>query len=462
MPELDLNSIKTLFRMGEETQADLERSVPVFVTPSQIADPEIFSKFESLVKDIIDRDDGEVALLGIKVIGQFLKQYSQLRSDNPQVYSRYVRMIALLKFINLSSNRGLPEIKELISNYLLDALRAGIKVHEKFDWVLDVYDDVLMGGEVAYELGKAMLTCNNRIGQQPLLFTKSKRQASPTIGNWLIDYRSMIAADKGGAFEQISYLKQNENARKLSGQERELLERILKLYDWLRFGTSLEEYHGQKAPASTPMPPKPPGPRPVFQKPLTIEELKKEVVGQGTPHPAYRPPSPARGEGKAEDIVSEIKREVATPELPPYLGKSEIRPPLAKPISPIRPIAPIKPIPPPVPSHQIKYLDDLKKIDVSYLRAGQLQNQISNIKHQISKLAQSNNMFMHEVIAMFQQSPLFGLYLKTGTMLMHNSLTDRSKAYEEVTGQLKKEGSKTLTLAEFEAVADLRKEIERM
>ncbi|MBI4363257.1 MAG: hypothetical protein HY545_00205, partial [Candidatus Doudnabacteria bacterium] len=213
MPDIDQNAIQKLFQMGQRSPADLERPVPQLGSVTQLADPALLAKFEALVKEIIKEDDGEVALLGVTVLKKLLKEYPQLKQESMKIYEKYFELISLLKLVNLSAQGGMPEIKELVANHLLDALQAGVNIQKEFDGVLDAYDDMLLEGQVAYELGQAMVSCVNRIGQHPLLIGRQKRQAPPTIGNWLIDYRSAVAADKGGSYEQITYMNQSENAR---------------------------------------------------------------------------------------------------------------------------------------------------------------------------------------------------------------------------------------------------------
>lgn len=492
MPELDQNLIRKLFHMGERCPADFERPAPEFKNVTQLSDPAIFDQFEKLVKEIIKEDDQEVALLGSRVLKDLLKQYPQLRQSSPELFGRYLVLLALLRFINLSVP-GLPEISELIRNHLVDALRAGIPVVRKFEDVLDSYDDVLLGGEISALLGKALVDSNIRIGREQLILGKEKRTAAPTLGNWLIDYRIMIGADRGGAMERITYLNQSENVRKLSKSDQDLLKHVLKIYDWLRFGTPVEDLTRDKIPDQS-LPRTRSGvrdgqssrmkiPPSTLEKPLTIDELKREIVQTET---VQRQSAPSQ---QPSAFTEEIKREVATSELPAHMTAP--KPPEGLPtrpigsiplISPIRPITPIKPIvpTPPKPSptppqstpvREIRFVDDLRKIDLSYLKGdlktpaegeARLRRQISNIKNQISRVASANHMYIHDALVVFQQSPLFGLYLKTGTMLMHNPNPDRKKAYEEVSARLRSEGEKTLTLAEFEAVADLKKELERM
>jgi hypothetical protein len=99
----------------------------------------------------------------------------------------------------------------------------------------------------------------------------------------------------------------------------------------------------------------------------------------------------------------------------------------------------------PSSSSTIGTVDDLKKIDLAYLRQGQLQNQMLNIKDQILTLARVNRLLPYYTVNAFEQSPLFRSYMMHGRSKLGSG---------EAVGDL--------TQAEFEAVTDLRKELERL
>src|ERR1039458_2437123 len=72
----------------------------------------------------------------------------QMRQQTPQIYQRYQKLIALLKFMNLVVY-GLRDIDKIVQEHLVSAIQAGINVKEKFQRVLDDFDDVLMAGQIA-------------------------------------------------------------------------------------------------------------------------------------------------------------------------------------------------------------------------------------------------------------------------------------------------------------------------
>jgi hypothetical protein len=152
----------------------------------------------------------------------------------------------------------------------------------------------------------------------------------------------------------------------------------------------------------------------------------------------------------------EIKREVSTPELTGSITKPAPEQPLKRFETPSPEFLPQSPPPPPPVRKQpgimslrtlsdIKFMDDLKKIEVGHLRQAPVSSQIQAIRSKIILIAQANKMLPYYAVVAFEASPLFRAYLDHGNSKFSGT------------------GSRgDLTQEEFEAVADLRKEIERL
>lgn len=110
----------------------------------------------------------------------------------------------------------------------------------------------------------------------------------------------------------------------------------------------------------------------------------------------------------------------------------------------------------------LKHLTDLNKIEAAHLRQGPLATQIKTIKNKIADLARANNMLPVSLLPAFVQSPLFQIYLKAGAMMIERNMGTNKVAFESVMNELESQGIDTLTLQEFEAVADLKKDLESM
>lgn len=108
----------------------------------------------------------------------------------------------------------------------------------------------------------------------------------------------------------------------------------------------------------------------------------------------------------------------------------------------------------------IRSIEDLQKIEPAHLRQGPLPEQISYIRQMIGQLAKQNDTMPIAIIPVFEQSPLYKTYLKAGAMLIEKNTGDTKLAIDEIMGELEAAGMDSLTQQEFEAVVDLKKDLE--
>ncbi|HEX5430296.1 MAG TPA: hypothetical protein VFX17_04470 [Patescibacteria group bacterium] len=173
-----------------------------------------------------------------------------------------------------------------------------------------------------------------------------------------------------------------------------------------------------------------------------------------------------------QEFARELKSEINTPELTsPQVSEPplEILKMAPKPKVASEPVLTMAKNPPPQERHtsvtsglkalaDIKSVDDLKKVQTEHLRQGELLSQIGMIRDKIVKLAQINRILPYYTVAAFEESPLYKTYLRIGANMIADSSPDRAAAF----AQASKSVSETLTMREFEAVADLRKQIEQL
>jgi hypothetical protein len=233
--------------------------------------------------------------------------------------------------------------------------------------------------------------------------------------------------------------------------------------------------------------------KPVTPSPVApakpMQPVIKPAPAKPQPPPVPVKPQPApvpRIEPKAPTIQltpAEIKRELNTPELPKPAT------PIVKPFTPAKPI-PTTPVAPPAASRtsselealwatsapklikpvhsvqpaptislqEIKTIDGLKKVSVANLRQAPIKTQLQLIKSKVVSLAAANKALPYYAVIAFEASPLFKSYLEIGAAMMEDSNPDRRAAFSQA---VQKTGNE-LTLQEFEAIADLRKDIERL
>jgi hypothetical protein len=223
--------------------------------------------------------------------------------------------------------------------------------------------------------------------------------------------------------------------------------------------SSFEEYQKNlnKTPQSNPASESPRG--------VSLSALKDRLV---KPLPAI-PPAPPKPSGPAM-TPAEIRRELATKEL-----TTNTKPTTPKPVPPVPKFTP-PPVPAPAVSpklistpsmglpslRDIKVIEDLKKVEPAHLRQGYLPEQVKIIRTKIAYLAGVNKILPINVVNVFEQSPLFKLYIRIGSSIISQSTNEKKADYKQVIAVMVNNGADVLSLAEFEAVADLRKDLERM
>src|SRR3989344_8308946 len=388
--------------------------------------------------------------------------------------------------------------RNMLSENVIFALKNKIEILTNIDSYLAIYEFGVGPNSEERQMFLDSLTHNEEILGGQSIALKSGDTVTSYISNWLKDYISYTDRDNvdltGESYELTQYFYSNPNVKKLGSADKEILARVIAIYNDLRYPKYIpiiepeekrESLNVPKPAPKQPVVPKPPVIKPLptdFDKKLAavavpaapaatiphgqdLEVLRKQmaVKAASVPKPTAAPPPAVRM------TPEEIKREVDELELPVH--KEEIKPsgynPSVPDLSGTSPLIlrgdKIATKPPlnirgggaSAPGalrtgtlqsiSQINAVDDLKKVDVNHLRQGQLASQISIIKSQISKLATANNLLPYYTVTAFEQSPLFKAYLLHGNAKFAN---------DPNIGELTQE--------EFEAIADLKKEIERL
>ena len=297
----------------------------------------------------------------------------------------------------------------------------------------------------------------------------------PLVGSWVLEYnRAFPSSQERGAFELVSFVTKNSNAQKLSSEEKNLLKKLLNFYDWLKFPKEYTDEEFAELPSET-------------QKKLKyFQTHAKEIIDELVKARELRKAQPAEQISlsavnpveiqKPSIDLKEIQREINTEELPAHNEEKELAPPeqiIQKAPGEIKPSVATrpnntptlqpKPVPTPRPSlDSLRALSDLALIDVKYVIGQDIANFAEKLRDKIMELAAASRVIPHAAVLEFEKSPLFNLYLDVGGELIGYQSDNRQKAFEEVTSKLKGQGKPYLTLPQFEAIADLRKEIERL
>jgi hypothetical protein len=226
----------------------------------------------------------------------------------------------------------------------------------------------------------------------------------------------------------------------------------------------LSRLEGKTPPAQLPKTPAKPGASTPFAKELERELNTPELKVPEAP----AAPKPVEDKPEPEPVFGEIKPDLPSPDKNAWMLSNKV-------VVPKAPLGVVKPQPLGVPKIRnrvakhglsdigsIKTVDDLSKVEVAHLRQGPLPEQIALIKSRIAQLARENDMLPINILPVFEQSPLFQSYLKAGVLLIERNIGEGRMVLDQVMGEMEAMGQDTMSQQEFEAVADLKKDLETM
>jgi hypothetical protein len=109
----------------------------------------------------------------------------------------------------------------------------------------------------------------------------------------------------------------------------------------------------------------------------------------------------------------------------------------------------------------IRTLSDLKRIGVSALRDGSPHAALGVLLSKILMIVQQG-VLPHEIFNHLRESPLYRTYMAFGAAVMNDLSADRHASFARIKQQLSSAGKDYLDREEFEALADFRRELERV
>lgn len=465
----------------------------------KLSDPDFQDAIDFDIDMVLSENAPGSSLVLLRKLESAMKQ-AKLPPDLSAKYNKVLIQLKSSAFSKLTPQEG----SELISKHLLASLKSDLDLSQHIR-SLFLYPDASDFKKV--DLLLRGLEANNELLVNNIISNDGKQYAG-TIGNIIRLYKSSPDFTTGGSLGVANFLTNNKNIKLLDKEAIEILREVLSIYEWIRLNAvpkesliknnveipreiprtvspkpAIPQKPAPELQISKPVAPAPPKLTSDFDKKLAsmaaptshgqdLEVIRKQMERKASPAP--KPPiAPPKINPQGNKMTpDEIKREVSTEELPPHREPANVFKPQASPAAP-EPAAP-KPVVRPVdetPYHaageletelrsldQVSTIDDLKKVNLSNLREGPVDVQTETLKSKILSLANANKLLPFYAVSAFEQSPLFRSYLQVGSAMIADSNSDRITAFKDAAARI---GSQ-LTLQEFEAIADLKKEIERL
>lgn len=212
------------------------------LTMDDLRNPEVFSRLKELAAEIDTYGLLKEANYLLEYLIGLLNRNKELAQNEPRLFKDYQRLIVYLKFLTLIS-QSINEIEDLFRKHLLLALRKEVDLKECLRLLFLIKLDEDTGYNIRRGIIKAVEANEEKIGKENLAGGADRLPIYPYIKNWLRDYISFFPAEKEarGELEQVTYLNQNKNFKKLNQEEKKILTGLIKLYDFLCFPAAEKE-----------------------------------------------------------------------------------------------------------------------------------------------------------------------------------------------------------------------------
>ncbi len=452
------------------TKQELESlEIPTLINLSldELKNQEVIARIEEMGEDDQYAAEPMAAREFYETLDAVMRKYSGQFNGTREYTALYTIMQKMLW-------QALPALEkkmkqQLLAENLIFTVKQKIDILTNLEAYLYLYEFGVGPDTEERQIFIYALTHNQeRLGNEQITL-KSGETVPPHVANWIKDFSSYTDSGlelKGESYELTQYLYSSPNVKKLGADDKQILAQIITIYNHLRNPKYIPEIEKPEAPstpqAKAPIAPKPiaPAPPATIPKPINFDQRLAQVsrpspMGEARPNEIGAAAPVSHGADlqmlKKQVVQTESVAgpKMATAELPTQQTKEIItEAPAAKPGSVINSwSAPDKQNEEKMALtslNEIKTMDDLKKISAGNLRQGNLNSQTQLIKSKITSIAAANRMLPYFAVTAFEASPLFQSYLLMGSAKM--------------SGQ----SNADLSKEEFEAIADLRKQIETL
>ncbi len=231
--------------IGQSTNA-LSASVPLHsalltveairgMSKERLEDPVVAEVIREYVHELL-LQKGATITEAASVFHDLLRSYGEAWSTSaPDTLKIYNELSALLQFHRLAAFNK-TELRDLFQRHVLVTVKNDIDVLSLInDWLLGY----LMTRRIAEEFDAVIqgIRGNEELSGEIPIILEDGREVEPTVRNWLIEFDVMMPSSEmpRGSLEENTFLSQNQNAKKLSENDRALLRKVIEIFDSLLF-----------------------------------------------------------------------------------------------------------------------------------------------------------------------------------------------------------------------------------
>lgn len=196
------------------------------ISSQKLKEPSFIEEIKKEIDEFIKRFNSRDAF----ILSQKIKEKI---IEDPSLKEIYKEIIPQLEFIAMGYLRKEEIIKltkenfGVLLNFPFDSLRPYDLIRHKFSQLPFIERELLR-----VEISKALKENENVITKNPIIL-EGRGEVSPTIKNWLLDYDLRLKGKPDRAMARTEYLTNSVNIVRLSPQEKEKIEELIKIYDYV-------------------------------------------------------------------------------------------------------------------------------------------------------------------------------------------------------------------------------------
>lgn len=204
-----------------------------FLTLKELTDSDMKIRISNVVKICIWDNDIETAW---KLREKLLKLLSSAGNTLPQhLYKYYDEQITLLSYVVIPRMQ-IKEIEVLFRNSLLLAIKNEVDVIQSVKSYYLYYQDPEHGYSLATSILRVLGLNREILGNNNITIDEEGSDLPPTVANWLKLYNSQFSLSGArGILEEGQFLQSNKEVLKLNTENKKVLSKLIRFYDFLRF-----------------------------------------------------------------------------------------------------------------------------------------------------------------------------------------------------------------------------------
>ncbi|MDD5110682.1 MAG: hypothetical protein PHI63_05740 [Patescibacteria group bacterium] len=211
------------------------------LTAVDLGDDEVYRGLRAAADEFLQGADVGDAHEALKNLIKILKSSPTFRVEQPGQWEKYQALIVQLQWACVPILTD-DEVENLFRKHLLFAFEREVDVEAKLGGFFRIHRDTETLGYRRLIVLRGLKENQEQIGREGIPIGGSGTDVAPTVQNWLRDYdQSTPRSRTRGVLAQEHYLSTGTKGKKLTPPQRDMVRRLVKLYDFLRYPQLPEE-----------------------------------------------------------------------------------------------------------------------------------------------------------------------------------------------------------------------------